>query len=148
MRLSRHGDCCAVNTISGLSVHKEPEAAMRSFCKAVLTEWDWDFRNSVSTKTPRLVPNGTNVKAFYIFSGVEHIDRDWGGYTKKGYGGRFATFIRRHKLGKVTASILAPNRTGASGHHDRVWVWHPEIKPLIAWYLADKAKQPKAKERA
>lgn len=123
MHLEDDPGCCAINHIIDLADHQTAIGAMREFCATV----------SIPTYEAGKIIRGGSIRltAFYIFTGVQKKPCD---KVKFGYGGRFASFIRKHKLGIVSQSVLRSNVLHHPDHIDRVWVWAPHKENLLKWW--------------
>lgn len=73
------------------------------------------------------------------------------GPVEEDYASNFASYIRRHRLGRVWAT--APMENGyyhPEGRPSQVFVWHPDDKALLRWWAKNKpagAKDPVRKNR-
>ena len=116
--------CCAMNQIDNLSGHRTAKDAMLDFCERVTDDEDdgWDE-----------TPTFSSLAAFYVFSG--EVKRTDGTKVPLGgkYGPNFADFIKRNKLGSVVCTEAHPNRVNHPKHIVKIWVWHPDLKRLMAW---------------
>lgn len=120
-----HTQCCAVEEIADLSYHSTPEEAMTEFIEAIKEASD----DRCDSNDPLL---SMEVPGLITFTGVvrcRHKDRD----CKTGYGEAFAAFIRKNRLGTVTASAMRPNRINHPEHTVRLWVWAPSPRNLVRW---------------
>ena len=109
--------CCGVAEISGLRRYSTPENAMRSFAKVAQAKRGVLFTDFLG------MTHYTNQRgrAFVMFSGVEQA----------AYHTKFASLIRRAKLGTVTT--LAPRDNPNSGNMLKVYLWAPDWMRIEAW---------------
>lgn len=121
--------CCAVQEITELSSHRTPHEAMKAFChEQFLLD---DFGDEQGWGKPHL---REKLSGFYIFTGViKHNDGSNADPRGLRYGPAFAAFIRRNGLGRVTASVPAPNRQNHPHHILKVWVWAPYQGAMERW---------------
>lgn len=123
--------CCAVDEISELSHHNDPRETMRLWYNQVMNndpdDYGW-YHNQQEIEKMNIPA------AFYIFTGVvKHTDGTRPKLNGK-YGPNFATYIRRHRLGKLTESEMRANRVNHPKHYVKIWTWAPSIKNLKKWY--------------
>jgi hypothetical protein len=108
-----------VKEITNLSSHSTAKEAMASFCQLNLR------------KKPKYCGQEWNSKGqlycFYLFTS--------GGSSYRGdYGGNFAAYIKKHKLGYVTASPPVQNLAFHPEHANQAWLWSPDVKALEKWW--------------
>lgn len=106
-------NCCGIREISGLSCHKGPMAAMRSFCN-IYPNAPKSYHNPYPSDQSRF--------RYAIFSQASNSK----------YGDKFATYIRNQKLGDVIETAgkhVNPN----SGHVLKVFVWTVDHDAVKLW---------------
>lgn len=127
--------CCAVMEIEHLSHEPNPEEAMRNLCRLFVD--GGDFYHNDRYKKRGL----DNLPGHIIFTGVvKHRDGSRISGTAK-YGQRFATLIRRNRLGKIVESYAGNNRVNHDGHIVKVWVWTPSVERVKAWWGKNMSKE-------
>lgn len=130
MDVERIRGCCAVSEIIHLSDHPTAKEALEEFLSNYSNGgyYDNNYRWVNGEKI-----DWTEIDAFIVFTGVEKTYRGaWHG-IQKGYTKRFASYIKRHKLGDVTCSVLRRNRVNHPDHGVRVYTWAPSIQGLKKW---------------
>lgn len=137
MYTDQNNACCAVEDIYDLQSTASAEDAMKLFVKEHIVKTDsyYDYYNS------RRVGGGVEVSipGHVVFTEVVGVYRGNkkvvpGRYDVKvnGYGKRFSTYIKRHKLGSVIASVATRNHVNHPNHAVKVYVWSPNIKAIKA----------------
>jgi hypothetical protein len=108
MEVGDYIDCCGIREISGLSQHRGPAAALKSFCRGV-------YKTEYGTDASRF--------RYSIFSQIQ----------ARQYGDKFAAYILEHKLGDVietTGRHVNPN----SGNVLKVFVWTVDHDAVKLWW--------------
>jgi hypothetical protein len=129
--------CCGVKEITGIREFEEPEQVLEAFLKE---DGYWNEFN-----------------ALYLFTGVEEFENGiepsdrpkqedfqdsdeyegeldmWREENFCGYGSRLASYIQKHKLGRVWTTGQVENRHMHDGRMIQAWLWHPNEKRLAAW---------------
>ena len=117
--------CCAVGELYDLSDYNSPMSAMKAFC-----HFYGDYHGD---------PDDPG--AFIIFTGVVRFTSDSDNYgDDTTYGPKFASFIRKHRLGSVVSTKPVRNRNNEPDHYVKVWVWAPNYKELKKWWTKNKDK--------
>lgn len=106
---------CGVDQLSNLTT---PEEAVR----AVALDDNWDRRDDARA-------------AFVLFSDT----------ARRGKGRRLAAYIKKNKLGTITATAQKINRN--SGNKIQVWVWSIDYKALDRWEKNNPGRPRRRQER-
>lgn len=120
MTLRSNLACCGLSEINGLRRYATPEEAMEAFAE-IAEKRRW--RHIAWASAPFEQRRG---RAFVIFTGVEQAK----------YHTRFASLIRREKLGRLTT--LAPVNNPNSGNMLKAYLWAPDWAKVNEWAKARK----------
>jgi hypothetical protein len=136
-----NGVCCGVMDISDLHIWKRPETALKQILKSTETVAFGVYVAPSGRWTPGKgyekpggytkldSPKITPLKnAYGMFSGVQ----------KEQYAQRFASFLKREKLGRVVKAHAAynpnhPERVGKTGGKLLVYLWTIDHQALEQW---------------
>ena len=149
MHIETSESCCGLQEIHELRAHPRPEEAMKLFIeywKGYKDEYLYNlflFTGVEYITVPQLPPNrddDTYVRQGTWDNPYRRYQADhayWERNNKTGYAGKFASFIRKHKLGCVT-SLKAVSNPNHPTHFVRGYLWTPDWKALRAWYTKQK----------
>lgn len=117
---------CAMKEIDGVSC-QSPEESIKSFCQ----------QNLQRRLAFRGIPaDHETVYSFYIFSDAVYNDPN---EEYEASGSQLASYIRRHKLGKIWATRPVQNVAFHNDHCNQVWIWAPNLPALKAWWAKHKS---------
>lgn len=131
MEIQDINGCCAVQEICHLSDHDNAEAAMKELIEG------YTYDGAVDYYTGRKLDGCLEkLPGFFLFSEVSSTTYDNvsdNNRVKKGYGKKFALYIKKHNLGKVSISAAARNHQNHPQHFVKVYTWAPSQKGVKTW---------------
>jgi hypothetical protein len=136
-------DSCAASQITNLGQELGPEHALKTFCKKALLPQGGRWGSAHAGKFNMLEPH-------YIFIAGPEVSGHGHSKAWVRYGTEFATYLRKHRLGRVASTGKVINEKHHPDTDCQVWVWQPNALALQKWWTRMSKKwvtQPKKKLR-